>query len=115
MVKMKIIIIKINKISTQRRKNSDLNSNLIPIGKLAKTPRDFNYSNYQKSNIKSINISTPKNNINKVNFNIIYNSEDNKISKTNNLVIQNFENSINNTLDNSLIIKIYQKTKHCKS
>ena len=106
---------KINKISTQRRKNSDLNSNLIPIGKLAKTSRDFNYSNYQKSNIKSINISTPKNNINKDNFNIIYNSEDNKISKTNNLVIQNFENSINNTLDNSLIIKIYQKTKHCKS
>ena len=102
---------KINKISTQRRKNSDLNSNLIPIGKLAKTSRDFNYSNYQKSNIKSINISTPKNNINKDNFNIIYNSEDNKISKTNNLVIQNFENSINNTLDNSIIKKNLPKNE----
>jgi len=110
---------KLNKISiidSQRRKNSDYNSetkfslNTISTGKLQKSSREFNLYNIQKSNTQSVsNLSTPTNNFSNTNSNsniINYSENHKKIPKGNNLIIQNFENStINNTLDNSTIMK----------
>ena len=102
-----------NKISitdSQRRKNSDFNENkfslnTIATGKLQKSSREFNLYSYQKgNNTQSVsNLSTPTNNFSKTNSNSNINNSE-KIPKTNNLIIQNFDNSINNTLDNSTII-----------